>query len=65
MQVLRLAARGAGNKEVADALRLSERTVKRTLSNVYDKLNVHSRGEAVSKAVSEGWVSSWDIARDE
>ena len=65
LQVLRLAARGAGNKEVADALRLSERTVKRTLSNVYDKLDVHSRGEAVSKAVSEGWISSWDIARDE
>ena len=64
LQVLRLAARGAGNKEVADALHLSETTVKRTLSNVYGKLDVHSRGEAVSKAVSEGWISSWDIAKD-
>ena len=65
LQVLRLAARGMGNKEVANNLHLSETTVKRNLSNVYSKLDVNNRGEAVSKAVSEGWVSSWDIARDE
>jgi DNA-binding NarL/FixJ family response regulator len=65
MQILRLAARGMGNKEVANTLHLSETTIKRNLSNVYGKLDVNSRGEAVSKAVSEGWVSSWDIARDE
>ena len=65
LQVLRLAARGMGNKEVANTLHLSETTVKRNLSNVYSKLDVNNRGEAVSKAVSEGWVSSWDIARDE
>jgi DNA-binding NarL/FixJ family response regulator len=64
-EVLRLVARGAGNKEVAETLHLSETTVKRHLSNVYDKLGVHTRGEAVSKAVSEGWISSWDIARGE
>ncbi|MDP9426090.1 MAG: response regulator transcription factor [Actinomycetota bacterium] len=57
-EVLRLVARGAGNKEVAETLHLSETTVKRHLSNVYDKLGVHTRGEAVSKAVSEGWISS-------
>jgi DNA-binding NarL/FixJ family response regulator len=64
-EVLRLAARGAGNREIADALHLSETTVKRHLSNVYDKLGVRTRGEAVSRAVSEGWISSWDIAREE
>ncbi len=47
------------------APRAVETTVKRNLSNVYGKLDVNSRGEAVSKAVSEGWVSSWDIAKDE
>jgi DNA-binding NarL/FixJ family response regulator len=47
-----------GNKEVANTLHLSETTVKRNLSNVYGKLDVNNRGEAVSKAVSEGWVSS-------
>jgi DNA-binding NarL/FixJ family response regulator len=64
-QVLRLVARGGGNREVADSLHLSESTVKRHLSNVYDKLGVNTRGEAVSRAVSEGWISSWDIAKDE
>ena len=65
VQILRLVARGAGNREVADSLHLSESTVKRHLSNIYDKLGVNTRGEAVSKAVSEGWISSWDIAKDE
>ncbi len=65
VQILRLVARGAGNREVADSLHLSESTVKRHLSNVYDKLGVNTRGEAVSRAVSEGWISSWDIARDD
>ncbi len=64
-QVLRLVARGVGNREVADFIHLSESTVKRHLSNVYDKLGVNTRGEAVSRAVSEGWISSWDIAKDE
>lgn len=63
-EVLLLVARGAGNKELAGNLHLSETTVKRHLSNVYDKLGVRTRGEAVSRAVSEGWISSWDIARE-
>ena len=64
VEILRMVARGAGNKEVSETLHLSETTVKRHLSNVYDKLGVRTRGEAVSRAVSEGWISSWDIARD-
>ncbi len=63
-EVLLMVARGAGNRELAEALHLSETTIKRHLSNVYDKLGVRTRGEAVSKAVSEGWISSWDIARE-
>jgi len=63
-EVLLMVARGAGNKEVAETLHLSETTIKRHLSNVYEKLGVHTRGEAVSRAVSEGWISSWDISRE-
>jgi DNA-binding NarL/FixJ family response regulator len=63
-QILRLVARGTSNKEAAKTLHLSETTVKRHLSNVYAKLGVHTRGEAVSKAVSEGWISYWDVTRD-
>lgn len=65
LQVLCLASRGMGNKEVANTLHLSEATIKRNLSNVYGKLDVNYRGEAASKAISEGWISSWDLVRDE
>ncbi len=63
LEVLLLVARGLGNKRIGADLHLSETTVKRHLSNVYEKLGVHSRGEAVGRAVSEGWISSWDISR--
>jgi DNA-binding NarL/FixJ family response regulator len=63
-EILRLVARGMGNKEIADSLHVSEGTVKRHLANAYHKLGAHTRGEAVSNAVSKGWLSSWDIARD-
>ena len=62
-EVLLLAARGLGNGRIGENLHLSKTTIKRHLSNVYEKLGVHSRGEAVGKAVSEGWISSWDISR--
>lgn len=64
-EVLLLAARGLGNGRIAEELHLSKTTVKRHLSNVYEKLGVHSRGEAVGKAVSEGWISYWDISRED
>ena len=62
-EVLLLVARGLGNERIGENLHLSTTTVKRHLSNIYEKLGVHSRGEAVGRAVSEGWISSWDIAR--
>jgi len=62
-EILLLAARGLGNGRIGEDLHLSPTTVKRHLSNVYEKLGVHSRGEAVGKAISEGWISSWDISR--
>jgi DNA-binding NarL/FixJ family response regulator len=40
-------------------------TVKRYLSNVYEKLGVRSRGEATRKALSEGWISAWDVSRED
>ena len=64
-EILLLAARGVGNREIARSLFLSERTVKRHLSNVYKKMDVHSRGEATRKALSEGWISAWDVSRED
>jgi DNA-binding NarL/FixJ family response regulator len=65
MEVLMSVARGMSNKQAADKLHLSVTTVKRHLSNIYEKLKVGSRGEATRKAISEGWISSWDVAQDE
>jgi DNA-binding NarL/FixJ family response regulator len=64
-EVLMLAARALSNREIAKSLHLSETTVKRHLSNVYEKLDVSSRGEAARKALSEGWISAWDVSRED
>jgi DNA-binding NarL/FixJ family response regulator len=64
VEILRLVARGMANKEIADSLHVSESTVKRHLANAFDKLGAGTRGEAVSRAVSEGSISAWDISRD-
>jgi DNA-binding NarL/FixJ family response regulator len=64
-EVLGRAARGENNREIALTLHLSETTVKRHLSNAYEKMGVHSRGEATRKALSEGWLSTGDITRED
>ena len=64
MEVLLLAARGLSNQQAAALLRLSEATVKRHLANIYQKMNVNSRGEATRKALAEGWISSLDLTRE-
>jgi serine/threonine protein kinase/DNA-binding NarL/FixJ family response regulator len=56
MEVLRLLAQGLSNKEVARALNLSPRTVNFHLNNLYGKLGVSSRTEAVVYAMHQGWV---------
>jgi DNA-binding NarL/FixJ family response regulator len=49
-QILELVARGHSNRDVAEALFLSPRTVERHLANLYRKLRVHNRAEAVRQA---------------
>lgn len=56
MEILRLAALGLRNKEIADRLHLSQRTVEGHLSHVFTKLNVGSRTEAILHAASRGWL---------
>ncbi len=56
LEVLRLAAKGLGNKEIARQLALSVPTVKAHLVNVFNKMGVGSRTEAVLYAVRRGWV---------
>ena len=56
MDVLRLAARGYTNKAIAAQLSISDRTVQGHLANVFSKLHVATRTEAVMRAVSLGWI---------
>jgi len=56
-EVLQLLARGLRNKEIAARLYVSERTVNFHLANIYQKLNVSGRTEALSKALEQGLIS--------
>lgn len=56
LQVLREAARGRANKEIAAALAISEHTVKDHLKSILAKLNVADRTEAVTAAVQRGII---------
>jgi DNA-binding NarL/FixJ family response regulator len=57
-EVLELMVQGLIKKEIADQLALSYHTVDNHLRSIYAKLQVHTRGGAVAKAVSEGILSS-------
>jgi len=57
LQILRLVARGMSNKEIAGELVISERTVRTHMVNIFRKLQVSSRTEAVLHALKEGWLT--------
>ena len=48
-EVLQLLAKGFANKEIADKMSVSYETVRDHLRNIYEKLHVHSRTEAVTR----------------
>lgn len=62
LEVLRVAAQGVSNKQIADALALSPRTVQVHLGNVFRKLEVASRTEAVIQALRRGLVRLEDLS---
>jgi DNA-binding NarL/FixJ family response regulator len=57
LEVLRMVAKGWGNKEIANALNIAEVTVKLHVSHVLEKLNVKDRTEAATTAVQRGIIS--------
>jgi DNA-binding NarL/FixJ family response regulator len=54
LEVLRLAARGLTNKQIGHDLDISDRTVQNHLANIYAKLGVASRTEAVTEGLQRG-----------
>lgn len=62
LDVLKLAARGFTNKAIGAQLSVSDRTVQGHLANIFGKLHVATRTEAVMRAVQLGWITADDTA---
>lgn len=58
LETLALAGQGKTNKEIGNLLNISSRTVQSHLANIYQKLNVNNRTEAISLAISQGMIES-------
>ncbi len=56
LQVLRMIAAGATNKEIAEKVFWSEVTVKRKVQDILEKLGVANRAQAVAEAGKRGWL---------
>ncbi|MFA5438692.1 response regulator [Dehalococcoides sp.] len=61
IEVLKMAARGVSNKDIADQLYLSNRTIQTHLSNISKKLSVGSRTEAILYGLKRGWFIMEDL----
>jgi len=57
LDVIKLTAKGMSNKDIADKLFISERTVQTHLINIFRKLGVNSRTQAVLHALRKGWIT--------
>ncbi len=56
LEVIKALAQGKSNKEIAKALEISEKTVRNHASNIYKKLHIFDRTQAVIYAIREGLV---------
>ena len=57
-EVLTLLTEGLGNADIAERLSLSEKTVRNHLSNLFDKLGVWTRAQAIVFARDRGFGAS-------
>lgn len=57
LEVLQLLAQGMSNRAIAESLTISDRTVHAHLSNIFSKMGVSSRLEAVLSAIQHGWLT--------
>ena len=56
VEVLKLLARGLFNKEIADTLSISEKTVKNHVSSIFKKINVSDRTQAAVYAIKNNYI---------
>ncbi|WP_166243231.1 response regulator transcription factor [Paenibacillus turpanensis] len=61
LDIVREIARGRSNKEIAEKLFISQRSLEYTLTQIFQKLNVKSRVEAVTKARQVGMLLDSDF----
>jgi len=61
IEILKLAARGMSNKDIASTVFLSVRTVKAHLTNIFNKMGVGCRTDAIIKGLREGYITLDDI----
>jgi DNA-binding NarL/FixJ family response regulator len=57
IDVLQIAANGKSSKEIGQSLYISPHTVQAHMRNIYTKLEVGSRAEAVAYALRQGWIA--------
>jgi len=58
LEILKLLATGIANKQIAFRLKISEKTVRNHVSNMYEKLNISDRAQAALYAVRKGLVEA-------
>lgn len=61
LEVLKLAAKGMTNKDIGEALFISIRTVQAHLRDIFNRLGVGSRSEAILYGLKRGWFSLDDL----
>lgn len=57
LEILQFLAQGMNNRDIAEALYISDRTVQTHLTNIFAKMQVSSRLEAVLKGIRLGWLT--------
>lgn len=62
LEILKMAACGMSNQDIATRLYLSRRTIQSHLANIFRKMDVGSRTEAVLQALRKGWLGLDDLA---
>ena len=61
IEIITALARGQSNKQIARGLSISEKTVRNHVSNIYKKLHVYDRTQAVLYAIREGLIDAEGI----